>query len=130
MFCRIAMISRAVDPMACSARTSSSTVAPFCSTTFLATASLENTFTCGTTVVSPSAKGFGCETVEFRADLDTQGTMRNPQPPAKNSPLCSKYTSSRSFPFAHHGGRFRPAHDDGEAAPALLEGFPRDATFR
>src|SRR5581483_10831211 len=52
-FWRIAMTSRGVEPMAASARTSSSMVAPCFRMTFRAFSSLAETVVCGTTSVVP-----------------------------------------------------------------------------
>ena len=57
------MISRGVEPIADSARTNSSTVAPCFSTTVRAFSSLADTVVCGVTSVVPADSGFGCDTI-------------------------------------------------------------------
>src|SRR5580700_7919191 len=60
-FCRIAITSRGVEPMAARACTSSSTVAPCLSNTLRAGASLTFTPTLATAAVVPADSGGGCE---------------------------------------------------------------------
>ena len=64
----MAITSRGVEPMAASARTNSSTVAPSFNTTLRAFSSLAVVLVCGTTSVVPCERGAGCETA--RAGLD------------------------------------------------------------
>src|ERR1039457_6758231 len=63
--CRMAMMSRGVEPMAASARQSSSTVAPCFSTMLRAFSSLAPTVVCGTTSVVPCESGPGCDTARL-----------------------------------------------------------------
>ena len=61
--CRMAIMSRGVEPMALSARTRSSTVAPCFKMILRAFSSFAATESCGMTCVLPCEKGAGCDTL-------------------------------------------------------------------
>ena len=92
------MMSRAVEPIALSARTSSSTLAPCLSTTLRAFFSFVSTLTSGVTMVWPVESGLGCEalkkvwisTVRVPSRITT-GEMRTSLPKTM-VPVCSLTT--------------------------------------